>query len=290
MPVRSIKPGSFDALAFSVFDRNGDGSLNSEEYGSLVGALGDSGGRDIGNFVFTRIRPDPENFTFSSVDKNEDGKIGLDEFEARTRDVRYTLGSQVLSINGSGSLPTRQAMTRLIFEVYDKNDDGKLSAAEEAVFERDFGVDLPPERGTGSPFVQHLREWALPNGMSPPAADRTAAAFDTALQWAADTDTAGGLSSIMSQLWAGTSDIDNDSEPNPEEMERFQSSVMPQLWARMSDIDEDSTLNPGEMERFQRIVGNHVNQKDRFLFRYLSYFVEPSIIGMAREAWQRSGD
>jgi Ca2+-binding EF-hand superfamily protein len=272
----SLDLGSFDALAFSVFDRNGDGSLNSKEYGSLVGALGDSGGLDIGNVGFSFKGPDPENFTFSSVDKNKDGKIGLDEFGARTRDVRYTLGSQVFSEDRSGSLPTVQAMTRLIFEVYDKNDDGKLSAAEEAVFEGDFGVDLPPESGTGGLF-------ALPKPK--PAADRTVASFDTALEWAAKDMALSHSFFLLKSL----SDY-GLRELNTTDIVGGLSSVMPQLWARMSDLDNDSKLNFEEMDCFQRNVGNHVRLWEPFLWFDQLRWDAPSISGMARQVRQPSGD
>ena len=93
---------------FSMFDKDGDGTITLSEFGSVMKALGQEPTEDE-----LRIMMD-------SVDTDQNGVIDFDEFVGLMADHFYQ----------DGETPSREAELYEAFRVFDKNGDGFITEDE----------------------------------------------------------------------------------------------------------------------------------------------------------------
>ena len=102
--------------AFSVFDKDGDGTIAFEELGTVMRSLG---------------KPQTERNLkeiFKNVDVNNDGKINFEEFLAMVRPKM--------------DKANRPTSIKEVFRLVDKNSDGLISAEELKHVVKILGKDL----------------------------------------------------------------------------------------------------------------------------------------------------
>jgi len=105
--------------AFALFDKDGDGSITSKELGEVMKNLGQ-----------TPTEDDLKDLV-NEVDGDGDGTIDFEEF--------VIMMSKTINIEESGE------EFREVFDLFDKNGDGKISAQELGEVMKTLGEDLSEE-------------------------------------------------------------------------------------------------------------------------------------------------
>ena len=129
-------PSQFPAQAFDRLDTNHDGFIDEEEWNAMRRNFGGGPGGGGGNFVRTG-----ESLT-KLLDANNDGKVSREEFakivslfDALDKDHSGDLNQEELNgffrvVSDVQTQATGGVEVNNLFEKYDKNKDGKITAEE----------------------------------------------------------------------------------------------------------------------------------------------------------------
>jgi Ca2+-binding EF-hand superfamily protein len=133
-------PSQFPAQAFDRIDANHDGSIDEEEWKAITSQFGGGGGGRGGGMMVGGPRTG-ESMT-KLLDSNADGKVSREEFakieslfDVLDKDHSGDLSQEELNgffraVNEAQAQATGGVEVNNLFEKYDKNKDGKITAEE----------------------------------------------------------------------------------------------------------------------------------------------------------------